>query len=47
LIDAGVDKDVRGQDGASDHAPTWIMLDVAASRTRTKKGSADFDSIVG
>jgi exodeoxyribonuclease-3 len=27
LSDAGVDRWVRGQDGASDHAPTWIELD--------------------
>ena len=26
LIDAGVDKSVRGEDGASDHAPTWVTL---------------------
>ena len=26
LTAAGVDRDVRGQDGASDHAPTWISL---------------------
>ena len=26
LADAGVDKAVRGQAGASDHAPTWIEL---------------------
>jgi exodeoxyribonuclease III len=26
LIAAGVDRDVRGRDGASDHAPTWITL---------------------
>lgn len=25
---AGVDEDVRGKDGASDHAPVWIELDV-------------------
>ena len=28
LTDAGVDRDVRGADGASDHAPVWIELDV-------------------
>ena len=28
LTDAGVDKAVRGQEKASDHAPTWIELDV-------------------
>lgn len=26
LIDAGVDSEVRGWDGASDHAPTWIEI---------------------
>ena len=26
LIDAGVDTEVRGWEGASDHAPTWIAL---------------------
>jgi exodeoxyribonuclease-3 len=26
LKDAGVDRDVRGEPGASDHAPTWIEL---------------------
>jgi len=26
LIDAGVDAEVRGWEGASDHAPTWIAL---------------------
>jgi exodeoxyribonuclease III len=26
LKDAGVDRDVRGQEGASDHAPTWVEL---------------------
>ncbi len=27
LMDAGVDRWVRGEDDASDHAPAWIMLD--------------------
>jgi exodeoxyribonuclease-3 len=27
LRDAGVDRDVRGHDGASDHAPAWIAID--------------------
>jgi exodeoxyribonuclease-3 len=27
LVDAGVDRSVRGEAGASDHAPAWIMLD--------------------
>jgi exodeoxyribonuclease-3 len=26
LIDAGVDKDYRGREKASDHAPTWVRL---------------------
>jgi exodeoxyribonuclease III len=26
LIDAGVDREVRGREGASDHAPAWIRL---------------------
>jgi len=25
-VDAGVDKDARGKEKASDHAPTWIRL---------------------
>jgi exodeoxyribonuclease-3 len=26
LTDAGIDRDVRGREGASDHAPVWIRL---------------------
>jgi exodeoxyribonuclease III len=26
LVKAGVDRNVRGEDGASDHAPAWIVL---------------------
>jgi exodeoxyribonuclease III len=26
LVKAGVDRDIRGEDGASDHAPAWVML---------------------
>jgi exodeoxyribonuclease-3 len=29
---AGVDREVRGQDGASDHAPTWIEIRLPRSR---------------
>jgi exodeoxyribonuclease-3 len=29
LVSAGVDAWVRGQEGASDHAPTWIELDLS------------------
>jgi exodeoxyribonuclease-3 len=28
LVDGGVDRWVRGQENASDHAPAWIMLDL-------------------
>jgi exodeoxyribonuclease-3 len=31
LVDAGVDKWVRGLEKASDHAPTWVTLDLAAA----------------
>jgi exodeoxyribonuclease-3 len=27
LREAGVDREVRGREGASDHAPTWIVID--------------------
>ena len=27
LVDAGVDREVRGEEGASDHAPAWIKLE--------------------
>ena len=26
LVTAGVDREVRGKEGASDHAPAWIVL---------------------
>jgi exodeoxyribonuclease III len=26
LVKAGVDRRIRGEDGASDHAPTWVVL---------------------
>jgi exodeoxyribonuclease III len=32
LADAGVDRDVRGKENASDHAPAWIMLRRAGTR---------------
>jgi len=31
LRNAGVDRDVRGRTGASDHAPAWIELDIPAA----------------
>lgn len=29
LLEAGVDREVRGREGASDHAPVWVRLGVA------------------
>src|SRR2546423_11630644 len=26
MVDAGVDRDIRGKEGASDHAPAWVLL---------------------
>ena len=46
LVAAGVDRWVRGEAGASDHAPTWIQLDArrlavsAARRVPAKKKAA-------
>ena len=34
LLEAGVDREVRGKPGASDHAPAWIVLRDAPMRTR-------------
>jgi exodeoxyribonuclease-3 len=34
LTDAGVDREVRGKDGASDHAPAWIVLRETGGRRR-------------
>ena len=36
LRDAGVARSFRGEDGASDHAPTWIELDHGAEPARTR-----------
>jgi len=38
LRGAGVDRAVRGQENASDHAPAWIELDAKAKRSRTSGG---------
>jgi exodeoxyribonuclease-3 len=27
LVDGGVDREVRGEENASDHAPAWIVLE--------------------
>jgi exodeoxyribonuclease-3 len=39
LLDAGVDREVRGVDGASDHAPTWIVLGDAAQPKRNRRAA--------
>ena len=38
LRDAGVDRDVRGREKASDHAPTWIEIGARARRRKTALG---------
>ena len=41
LVAAGVDRDVRGEEGASDHAPAWIVLrDATASGTTRRPAKA-------
>ncbi len=37
LTDAGVDRAVRGEPNASDHAPTWVQLDRARPRRKGRK----------
>ena len=40
LVDAGVDREVRGLEGASDHAPAWIVLrDTPATRRKPARRS--------
>jgi exodeoxyribonuclease-3 len=36
LRDAGVDREVRGHDGASDHAPAWVMLAAGGRKGRSR-----------
>lgn len=36
LVKAEIDKEVRGWEGASDHAPTWIELKTPAGRSKPK-----------
>jgi DNA polymerase I len=36
LADAGVDRDVRGRDDASDHAPVWVVLGDGSKSARRK-----------
>jgi exodeoxyribonuclease-3 len=41
LKSAGVDHEVRGEEGASDHAPAWVTLgDAKPARRKSGKGSA-------
>jgi exodeoxyribonuclease-3 len=40
LLDAGVDREVRGRENASDHAPTWIVLRDAGGRGRRRGAPA-------
>jgi exodeoxyribonuclease III len=40
LADAGVDRDVRGWEKASDHAPAWIELDNTPRGTRRGPGAS-------
>ncbi|MGY8525674.1 exodeoxyribonuclease III [Paracidovorax citrulli] len=37
LLDAGVDKWVRGEPHASDHAPTWIVVDTKPGARKRKR----------
>jgi exodeoxyribonuclease III len=40
LVDAGVDREVRGHEGASDHAPAWITLKEVAARRQKQNRTA-------
>lgn len=39
LVDSGVDRDVRGEEGASDHAPVWAVLRLMARRGQRRLSS--------
>jgi exodeoxyribonuclease III len=43
LVDAGVDRATRGKQGASDHAPTWVVLGdgtaLAVTRRKQSRGA--------
>ncbi len=45
LCEAGVDRDVRGRPGASDHAPTWIVLAPSRKRSATKTRKRDMPKL--
>src|SRR5262249_10257912 len=40
LVSSGVDRDVRGKDNASDHAPAWIVLKDVKSAPRKSAPSS-------
>ncbi len=40
LVDAGVDREVRGKEGASDHAPAWVILRHDGKRRRDSARAA-------
>lgn len=42
VVDAGVDREERGREGASDHAPVWAALRAAAT-TRTRRSTAKLE----
>ena len=37
LVEAGVDREVRGWEKASDHAPVWVELAAEGVRTRSRR----------
>ena len=39
LVDANVDKNVRGRPGASDHAPTWIEVSTGKKAVKRRRAS--------
>jgi exodeoxyribonuclease-3 len=40
LEEAGVDRAVRGREGASDHAPVWIKLSAARARSSLRRAAS-------
>jgi exodeoxyribonuclease III len=45
LSAAGVDRDVRGMDNASDHAPAWVVLRDAAPKARNVSPKKEAESV--
>jgi hypothetical protein len=41
LVAAAVDRDIRGRERASDHAPVWIELAEAKSRSSRRRRERD------